>query len=245
MAAQRIKLWDLPTRLFHWLLVLLVTAAVVSGKIGGDAMMQWHGRIGLGILGLLAFRLVWGFVGSTYARFLSFLPTPGRIAAYLKGQWHGLGHNPLGALSVFGLLAFTAVQVGTGLFSNDQIAFKGPLYRLAGSELSDRLSGIHALSINILLALIALHICAIAFYAHVKKDNLIAPMITGWKKIDPQENPQRPAEPAQGGGAVALIAALLIAAAAIYGGTGAWLSADPPPAPAQQNTQDPAKKFDW
>ena len=244
MATQRIKLWDFPTRLFHWLLVLFVTAAVVTGKIGGEAMMQWHGRLGLGILGLLAFRVVWGFIGSTYARFINFIPTPGRIIGYLKGQWHGIGHNPLGALSVIGLLAFTALQVATGLFSNDEIAFKGPLFRLVGTELSDRLSSIHALSINILLALIALHICAIAFYAHVKKDNLITPMLNGWKEIDQEENRQQPAESARGGGTTALIIALAIAAGAIYGGSGLWISSAPPPpvSPAQQDT---SKKFDW
>jgi hypothetical protein len=110
MNRQRIRLWDLPTRLFHWLLVILVLASFISGKIGGNAM-DWHGKFGLAILGLLTFRLVWGIVGSTYARFASFFPTPASVLAYLRGQWRGVGHNPLGALSVFGLLVLLAFQV--------------------------------------------------------------------------------------------------------------------------------------
>ena len=90
MNSQRIRLWDLPTRLFHWLLVLAVVAAVVSGQVGGK-LIDLHGKIGLAIVGLIAFRVVWGFVGSTYARFAQFLPTPARIRAYLKGEWRGLG----------------------------------------------------------------------------------------------------------------------------------------------------------
>ena len=99
MNKQRIRLWDLPTRLFHWLLVLAVIAAVVSGQLGGN-LIEVHGKIGLAIVGLIAFRLVWGFAGSTYARFAQFFPTPARIKVYLKGEWRGLGHNPLGGLSV-------------------------------------------------------------------------------------------------------------------------------------------------
>ena len=105
----RIKLWDLPTRLFHWTLLLLVCAAVISAQIGGNAM-NWHGRFGAGILALLAFRLVWGVVGSTYARFASFVRGPGTILAYLRGQWRGVGHNPLGALSVVCFILMVVVS---------------------------------------------------------------------------------------------------------------------------------------
>ena len=104
MSMPRIRVWDLPTRLFHWLLVALIIAMIITGKIGGN-LIDWHARIGITITGLVAFRLVWGFVGSTYARFATFFPTPGRILAYLRGQWHGLGHNPLGGWMVLVLLA--------------------------------------------------------------------------------------------------------------------------------------------
>lgn len=223
MSKQRIRLWDLPTRLFHWLLAGLVVASFVSGKIGGNAM-DWHGKFGLAILGLLAFRLVWGFAGSTYARFVSFLPTPAKVLAYLRGQWRGVGHNPLGAFSVFGLLLLLAFQVGTGLFGNDDIAFRGPLYELIGKDLSDRLTGLHKLSVNVLIALVTLHIVAIAFYVRVKKDDLIRPMLTGWKDIAPGEGAS-----ASGGGALPLAVALLVAVATVYGGSGAWLPTPPPP----------------
>lgn len=220
MATQRIKLWDLPTRLFHWLLVPLVVAAIITAKTGGNAMV-WHGRIGLAILGLVVFRIVWGLVGSTYARFLNFLPTPGSIAAYLRGQWHGLGHNPLGALSVFGMLAMLAVQVGTGLFANDDIAFQGPLAAVIDKEFSDTLTGYHKLSIKIVLALIALHVSAIAFYAFIKKDDLVRPMISGWKTME--SDTAADDRSARGGGPLALGVAVIVALAAAYAASGAWL----------------------
>jgi len=222
----RIKLWDLPTRIFHWLLVVLVAGAVVTGKIGGNAIV-WHGRIGLAILALLAFRLVWGFVGPTPARFASFFPTPAAVAAYLRGRWHGIGHNPLGALSVFAMLAFLCVQVGTGLFANDDIAFRGPLFELVSKESSDTLVGYHRLSINVLIGLIVLHIGAIAFYAHLKKQNLVSTMIDGWKTVEPEDE----VVPIRGGGIIALIFAVSVACAAAYAGSGLWIKpAEPAPA---------------
>ncbi len=224
MNQARIRVWDLPTRIFHWGLALLVIAAIVTGKVGGS-LIDWHGKFGLAIVGLIAFRLVWGIVGSTYARFASFLPTPARIRVYLKGDWKEPGHNPLGALSVFALLGLLAFQLATGLVGNDDIAFRGPLFELAGKALSDRLTGLHKLSVNALFVLIALHVAAILFYVHVKKDNLVKPMISGWK-----ENAQ--GRSATGGGAVAFVVALVIAVAAIYGASGAWLPAPPPPPPA-------------
>lgn len=223
MNREKFRLWDLPTRLFHWALVVAVAAAIVSGQLGGN-LIDWHGRIGLFIVGLLAFRLVWGVVGSTYARFLQFLPTPGKVAAYLRGEWHGEGHNPLGALAVFGLLALLTAQVGSGLFANDDITFVGPLFGLVGKNLSNRLTGIHYLAANVIYALIALHIAAIAFYGHVRKQKLVKPMLTGWK--------DGTGKSAAGGGALALILALAVAGAAVYGASGAWLPAPPPPPPA-------------
>ena len=223
---QRIQLWDLPTRLFHWSLALLVCGAIITGKIGGGAMV-WHGRIGIALVGLLVFRLIWGFVGSTYARFAQFMPTPASLCAYLRGQWRGLGHNPFGAISVLGLLALLAALLATGLAGNDDIAFRGPLFDLVSKDVSDRLIGWHRLLTNALFALIALHLAAIAFYTHVRKDNLVRPMITGYKDVTPGSS-----EPARGGGLIAALIALLIAAAAAYAASGAWLPPPPPPAPS-------------
>ena len=220
MNRQRIRLWDLPTRLFHWLLVLAVGAAVVSGQLGGK-LIDLHGKIGLFIVGLIAFRLVWGFAGSTYARFAQFFPTPARIKLYLKGEWRGVGHNPLGGLSVFALIFLLTVQVVSGLFSNDDIAFVGPLYELIDKSMSDRLSGIHELFSNVLIGLVVLHVGAVIFHGHFKKDNLVKPMLTGWKE-------GATGEPARGGGVIALAVALLIAGVAVYGASGAWLPEPPP-----------------
>ncbi|MDP3539280.1 MAG: cytochrome b/b6 domain-containing protein [Azonexus sp.] len=226
MSSKRIRLWDLPTRLFHWGLVLCVVASIISGQLGGN-LMEWHGRIGLLIVGLVAFRLAWGLFGSTYARFAQFFPTPAKVRAYLKGEWKGHGHNPLGAFSVFGLLGLVALQVLTGLFSNDDIAFVGPLADLISRDLSNRLTGLHHLASNLLFVLIGLHLAAIAFYAHVKKENLVKPMVTGWKETAHGES-------AKGGGLVAFIAALLIGCCAAYGASGAWLPEPPPPPPAAE-----------
>ena len=226
MNSKKIRLWDLPTRLFHWLLVLGVAASIVSGQLGGN-LIDWHGRIGVFIVGLIVFRVTWGLLGSTYARFAQFFPTPAKLKSYLRGEWRGVGHNPLGAFSVFGLLGLLAFQVFSGLFSNDDITFVGPLFDLVSKDLSNQLTGLHKLSSNLLFILIGLHLAAIAFYGHVKKDNLIKPMITGWKETDQGES-------AKGGGIVALIVALAIAVAAVYAASGAWLPEPPPPPPAAE-----------
>lgn len=212
---NRIKLWDLPTRIFHWLLVLAVSAALITAEIGGS-LIVWHGRLGVLIVGLVAFRLVWGFIGSTYARFVQFYPTPAKIKAYLNGQWHAEGHNPLGALSVFGLLSLLLVQASTGLFANDDIAFRGPLADLVSSRMSDVLTNLHDMVGEILLPFILLHVGAIVFYARIKKTNLVRPMITGWKE-------QATGDSAQGGGWRAVVFALLIALGLAYAASGAWL----------------------
>ncbi|HET7775293.1 MAG TPA: cytochrome b/b6 domain-containing protein [Azospira sp.] len=228
MTQRKIKVWDLPTRLFHWLLAGLAGAAIVSGQVGGNAIF-WHGRFGLAIVGLLTFRVVWGVAGSTYARFSQFVPGPGALTAYLKGQWQGLGHNPLGALSVLTLLALLLLQVGSGLFANDDIAFRGPLMDLVGRDLSDRLTGLHKGLSNLLVLLVILHVGAIAFYARVKKDNLLKPMLTGWKELPPEQAAAAPTAHAQGGGLAAVIVALALAALAVWGASGAWIAPPPPP----------------
>ena len=222
MTGKRIRIWDLPTRLFHWLLVVAVASAIITGQLGGN-LIEWHGRIGLLIIGLLTFRLVWGVIGSSYARFAQFWPTPGKIKTYLRGEWRTEGHNPLGALSVFALLALLIAQALTGLVANDDIAFFGPLFDLVGKELSNRLTGLHHLMSDGLLILIGLHIAAIIFYARFRKKNLVKPMITGWKEDGEGDS-------ASGGGMISFIVALLFALAAVYGASGVWMPAPPPPA---------------
>ncbi|MGC3944565.1 MAG: cytochrome b/b6 domain-containing protein [Chryseolinea sp.] len=213
----RVQLWDWPLRLFHWSLLAAVATAIVTGELGGD-WMAWHGCAGITVVGLLAFRVVWGLIGSSTARFSHFAPTPGKILAYLRGRWRGTGHNPLGALSVFGLLGVLAFQAGSGLFSNDDIAFTGPLAGLIGDGLSHTLTNWHRQVANGLFVLIGLHVAAIAFYALVKKDKLVRPMVTGWKDIPADLPKPRRAR------RVALIAAFLAGAAASYAASGAWIA---------------------
>lgn len=232
MKQGKVHVWDGPLRAFHWLLVLCVVAAVVTGEMEEGNLIEWHARIGLAVVGLLAFRLVWGFIGGRHARFAAFIPTPGRIRAYLKGEWQGEGHNPLGALSVFGLLGILALQVGSGLVANDDIAFRGPLFELVGSQWSDRLTRLHHLGADALLILIGLHVAAIMFYLHVKKNNLVRPMLTGWRDAGQGENTKaegtrRAFHP------LALIVALAVAATAVYAASGAFLPPPPPPAPVE------------
>lgn len=197
-------------RIFHWSLALSVVVAIVTAKLGGN-WMEWHGKAGLTIIGLLAFRLAWGVVGSTHARFRNFAPTPASILAYVKGQWNGVGHNPLGALAVFLLLGLLIAQAITGLFSNDDIAFNGPLFALVDKSLSDRLSGWHHQLSNALLVLLGLHVAAILFYLFVKRNNLVKPMLTGWKEVRGAEKP-----PAKGSVA-GLIFSVMIGLVAVYG----------------------------
>lgn len=211
----RIRVWDLPLRLFHWSLVLSVSIAVITGQIGGS-WMDLHGIAGLATIGLLVFRLGWGLVGSTHARFRNFAPSASKIRAYLRGRWHGVGHNPLGAFSVFALLGLLALQAASGLFSNDDIAFAGPLAGLVDAGLSARLAAIHQLLANLLLGLLALHVVAIIFYTWFKKENLVKPMVTGWKDV-PHGNS------ATKGSLAALIAVLLVAVAVVYFASGASL----------------------
>jgi cytochrome b len=192
-------------------MAVAVLASVITGELGGN-LIDWHGRVGVLLLGLLVFRLIWGFIGSTHARFANFFPTPERITAYLKGQWQGIGHNPLGALSAIALLCVLAALVVTGLFANDDIAFQGPLFNLVSKDLSNKLSSLHALSFNALIVLVPLHLAAIVYYVRVKKHNLVVPMLTGEKIV-----PKAHAVELSGGGVLRFVAAMTIAGVAVWG----------------------------
>jgi cytochrome b len=177
-----VRVWDLPTRLFHWTLVICIVGLIATAQIGGNAM-NWHFRFGYGVLTLLLFRLVWGFVGGRWSRFSAFLYAPATLLRYLRGQpdaRHLMGHNPLGALSVFAILAMLLLQVGTGLFSDDEIAAVGPLSKLASGAIVSQLTYYHKeIGKVIVLFLVVLHIGAIIFYRVKRKQDLIRPMIVG------------------------------------------------------------------
>jgi cytochrome b len=180
--SSTIRIWDLPIRLFHWLLAACVLGSFVTVKMGGF-WMDYHFLFGYAIVALLIFRLIWGIVGPWHARFAHFLRGPRAVYAYLRGKdVPSAGHSPLGALSVIAMLAAIAVQAITGLFANDGIMSEGPLASEVSSATSDRLTGIHHLNETVLLVLIGLHIAAIIWYAVVRKRRLVGPMITGDKK---------------------------------------------------------------
>ena len=185
-----VRVWDLPTRTFHWALAVCVIASVVSAKIGGNAMV-WHFRFGYVVFTLLAFRILWGLVGGRWSRFASFVYAPATTLRYLRGQsrtdeHHDVGHNPLGAFSVFGLLALLAVQVGTGLFADDDISNTGPLIKFVSSANSERLTRWHnSFGQWLIITLVVLHVAAILFYLLKKKQNLVRPMLVGDKALAP------------------------------------------------------------
>jgi cytochrome b len=187
--AYRVRVWDLPTRLFHWLLALCVVGLVITGYVGGDAM-NWHARLGYAVLALLLFRLVWGFVGGHWSRFRSFLYAPGSVVAYLRGRSHPdhlVGHNPLGAGSVLAMLLVLLAQVGTGLVGDDEIAFTGPLNRFVSSSKGLAATWYHKqVGQWLIIGLVVLHIVAVLYYVTRKKQTLVRPMIAGDKDLPVQ-----------------------------------------------------------
>jgi len=183
--SQAIPVWDYPIRVFHWVLVVLVTVSFTTGAIGGNAMV-YHERSGFAILVLLVFRIIWGFVGSRKSRFSDFVKGPAAVWRYATALFRGnserfLGHNPMGGWSVLALLLVLLVQVVTGLFANDDIFTEGPLYLWVSKPVSDWLTRVHRINRFLIVALVATHVSAVLFYLWGKGENLIKPMITGTK----------------------------------------------------------------
>ena len=177
-AALAVPVWDVAVRLIHWSLVLLIAFSWWSAENGET---EWHIRSGLTVLFLLLFRILWGFFGSSTARFRSFVAGPGKIAAYLHdpSDWRGVGHTPLGALSVIALLGLLALQVGFGLpLSDEDGVVSGPLNRLVSFEFAEWAHEVHEILFNVLLALIALHVAAIVYYRWMGR-HLVGAMVTG------------------------------------------------------------------
>lgn len=184
----KVRVWDLPTRIFHWALAVTVLTSIITAHVGGNAM-QWHVGCGMVALILLTFRILWGLVGGRWSRFASFIYSPGTVLRYLRGQARAdehldVGHNPLGSGSVFALLGLLALQVATGLVADDEIATQGPLNRLVSSETASQATGWHKdIGQWILVALITLHVAAIVFYKLKKGKNLVTPMVLGDKDL--------------------------------------------------------------
>jgi cytochrome b len=186
--AAMVRIWDLPTRLFHWALAAFVVMAIISAHLGG-AVMTWHMRSGYAIFTLLAFRLVWGFVGGRWSRFASFAYAPAASWRYLRGTGtpharQEVGHTPLGAWSVFALLGVLAAQVATGLVADDEIASNGPLFKYVSSATSQPASHWHTgFGQWTIIGLCVLHVAAISFYWLKRRQNLVAAMIHGDKLL--------------------------------------------------------------
>jgi cytochrome b len=180
-----VRIWDIPIRLFHWAIVILLGTSWITEKQG---WMELHFLAGYSLLALLLFRLVWGFVGSQTARFTSFLRNPLAVLRYIlrlhrRGPDTELGHNAAGGWMVLVMLVLLAVQVGTGLCANDDGINEGPLFDYVGKEWSDWLSHIHAVNFSLIQIMVSLHVLAVIAYALVKKHDLVRPMVTGVKRL--------------------------------------------------------------
>ncbi len=183
-----VKVWDLPIRLFHWSLVSLIVLQWATAEDDVAYNMTWHMYGGYAILCLIAFRLLWGIVGSHHARFHTFIYSPKTTVSYFKTlfkreEGHYLGHNPLGAYSVFALLLLVFIQAVTGLFADDEIFTTGPFASWVSGDTSELMTKLHHLNFDILMIFVGLHLAAIAFYAVFKRDNLARAMVTGKKWV--------------------------------------------------------------
>lgn len=183
--SHQVRIWDLPTRLFHWLLACAIVALVVTAKLGGNAM-NWHLVLGQVVLALIIFRLLWGVGGGRWSRFAHFVHTPSALLRHLRGQGsveEGAGHSPLGALSVFAMLLALVAQVATGLLSDDEIAFSGPLTRFASGDTVATATNYHAhWGQYLIYALVGLHLLAILGYS-LRRKGLARAMVTGDKQL--------------------------------------------------------------
>lgn len=219
---QRVLVWDIPTRLFHWALVLLITFSYTTAKLGDD-WLQLHLLSGYCILTLLLYRIAWGFVGSTTARFSDFVKGPSHAFAHLadllgRDKPREAGHNPLGGAMVVALLVAVLVQVATGLFSSDTDTglVSGPLANLIPDKWVERLTNFHHLWINLILVMVAIHVLAAVTYLVWKRQNLIASMFHGHKPVDDVVPPGRAVPELVFASCWRALAVLVAAAAVVY-----------------------------
>lgn len=226
-ARRSLRVWDLPTRLFHWSLVALLLAMWWTGE---ERRIGLHTTLGVLLVGLLLFRLLWGLFGSETARFRSFLKGPATVLAYVRGRAPShVGHNPLGGWSVLAILAVLVAQCALGLVAHDVDGLEsGPLSHLVSYDTADLARIWHHRLFDLILALVALHIAAISWYLLARDENLVLPMLTGEKDV-----PASLAPPAMATARAFLLCAGLAALAAWWIGAGA-----PLPLPAAEGLAD-------
>ena len=205
-------IWDIPTRLFHWILVLTFCGLWYTGK---ELEMDIHIPLGLLMLGLLSFRLLWGFAGSHHARFANFPLGVKSVRTYLNQKTYHAGHNPLGSWSVVCLLMLLLTQVVSGLFASDGYLYEGPLSRFIESDLAEWLTDVHRASFDFLLAFTGLHILAVIYYTLIKRQDILPAMVTGYKHA-----PAPLSEKHRASGKLALVCILAAAIIAIVIGYG-------------------------
>ncbi len=223
---RRLRVWDLPTRLFHWALAICFVGLIATGTVGGGAMV-FHFRFGFAMLALLLFRWVWGAVGGRWSRFSSFSLRPSALLQYLRGRSTGLsaGHSPLGSLAVLTMLVLLSLQVATGLMSDDEIAFAGPLSALVPNAWVSLATNYHAhIGKWALLALVVLHLTAV-FYYTVKKQGLVEAMLHGDKVLQAQADISLEASRDDRWARLAALVLLLACGGAAY-----WVATLAPPA---------------
>ncbi|MBQ1657222.1 MAG: cytochrome b/b6 domain-containing protein [Rhodocyclaceae bacterium] len=212
---KTLRIWDLPTRLFHWLLAAAIFALIATGRTGGDAIV-WHFRLGYAVLAMLLFRLVWGVAGGHWSRFAVFFPTPARVLRYLRRQATPAdvtGHNPLGALAVFAIIAIMLAQVVSGLMVDDEIFYQGPLTgRVPSDWIAFATSWHSGWGKKLTLGIIVLHVCAVLAHTFTGH-KLIGPMFTGERNIPEEEAAALPAS--RDGAKQRLLALVVFAVAAL------------------------------
>lgn len=216
-ALHRIRIWDLPTRLFHWALALTMVGSFITGQVGGAAMV-WHFRLGQAALALLVFRLAWGLVGGRWSRFAALALRPRAVLLYLRGQgdasWQA-GHSPLGSLSVVVFGVLLAAQIGAGLVSNDDIAFAGPLSHLVSNATVASATAYHKGPGKLLLLLwVVMHLVALGWYS-LRGRKLVPAMVHGDKCLAQAVAPSRD-DLALRMGAVAVLAASIALSAWVF-----------------------------
>ena len=182
---QQHLIWDLPLRLFHWLLVLSILGSWYTSN-QDNGLIEYHLLIGYFTLGLIIFRIFWGFLGTKHAKFINFFPSANKIIQYIQSfnqpkPLHYAGHNPLGSLMVFFMLTTILLQAVSGLFMDDDIFTTGPYSGSIDAKVESIFVYIHRNGFNVMLGAIALHISAVVFYERVKKQALVSAIITGKK----------------------------------------------------------------